>query len=56
MRNYLTREKEKIRNRWLYKIWEEEKGGLTMKDMTEMFGINLKTLYRVLEKEDKGRK
>ena len=52
MRNYLSRDLEEIRNEMLYDCWEKYKkeiNFLTMKELAEIFNINLKTCYRILK-------
>jgi len=54
MRNYLSRDLEEIRNEMLYDCWEKYKkeiNFLTMKELAEIFNINLKTCYRILKAE-----
>ncbi len=41
----------KVRNKILYKVWENVKSEIDMDDMAEIFDIPLSTFYRILKEE-----
>ena len=43
------------RNKVCYEIWEKYKNKITMEELSEIFNINLKSLYRILAEHKKGR-
>lgn len=39
------------RNLIISKVWEQEKGNITMKDLAEIFNLPLPSLYRIIKAE-----
>ncbi len=52
-RHYLNRDLESLRNILIYGLWESKKGQIIMKEVADIFNINLQTCYRIILKETK---
>ena len=40
-----------LREKWVAEKWNEYKNKLSMKDLSEIFGISIGNVYRILKKE-----
>ena len=43
----------KIRNKEIYNFWERKKAFLTMADISEIYNLPVKTIYRIISENKK---
>ena len=52
----MRKETIKLREKWIQEKWSEYKNTLSMEDLSEMFGISVGNVYRILKKQSNATK
>ena len=46
----MRKETIKIREKLIQKLWEKKKNSLSMKDISEIFGISIANVFKIIKK------